>query len=138
MELFSQLGFSAQDVILLKLCPLFSVLGGLVHFVLLDVNFERLPSGGGWHTRSAVMGRIKWTLGRVFISAVLGIIFALYFVGALTEGPTTVARILAFAVVVGYMAPKLWSTQEKLLLSAMEKRVGELVDQHLTSKSSGQ
>jgi Na+/H+-dicarboxylate symporter len=55
---------------------------------------------------------------------------ALYFVGALSEGPTTIARVLAFAILFGFAAPKLWISQEKLVANLVEKRMRALIEEY--------
>lgn len=77
MESLIELGFTKQDLLLIVLCPLFAVLGGFVHFILLDTNFEKIPKSGGIHKSPAVIGRMHWMMGRFVISFALGLIFAL-------------------------------------------------------------
>ena len=58
-----------------------------------------------------------------FIGLILGFVVALYFVGAITNNITSVARIFALCVLLGYQAPKIWSLQERLLQDAVEKHL---------------
>jgi len=137
MELLIELGFSKQDVLLILLCPVFSMLGGLVHLVQLDTNFSKLPTSGGLHKPGAVMGRFKWSVSRFVISLVIGLVFALYFVGSVNDGPSAIAKLLAFSILLGYVAPRVWSSQDNIISPAIEEKLQNLVDQHLTSGSKG-
>lgn len=53
---------------------------------------------------------------RIFVGAVLGFVFGLYFIGTLNNETGTFARIWALSFGVGYAAPKIWVAQEKALL----------------------
>jgi hypothetical protein len=65
---------------------------------------------------------------RVFLGAVLGGMFALYFIGTLQDGLPTLAKLVSFSVIVGYAAPKLWMTQERLLIKKLQERLKEKTD----------
>lgn len=58
-----------------------------------------------------------------FIGLVLGLVIALYFVGAITENVTSLARILGLCVLLGYQAPHLWLTQERAIKKLVDKKV---------------
>lgn len=127
MQLWADLGFSKFDFLLLVLCPLGAILGGLARFIMLDTNFERLPGGGRWHPTMTAVARFKWVTSHVFISAVLGLVFALYFVGSIKEAPSSVTKLAAFAVLLGYAAPRLWASQEKMVMQVVERKLEQLL-----------
>lgn len=58
-----------------------------------------------------------------FVGLVLGLVIALYFVGAITESITSLARILGLCVLLGYQAPHLWLTQERALKKLVDKKL---------------
>ena len=130
MDMFQSLGFSEQDLMLLKLCPLFAALGGFVHAYVLIGDYSKLPKNGRLAKPREALARVAWLTGRLLIAAVAGFVLALYMVGALTDSPTTTARILAFSVLVGYAAPRLWATQESLVNEVLEKKLRSLLEEH--------
>lgn len=62
-----------------------------------------------------------------FVGLVLGLVIALYFVGAITESITSLARILGLCVLLGYQAPHLWLTQERALKKLVDKKVEAMI-----------
>lgn len=132
MELFFVgLGFSAQDLLLIKLCPIFAVIGGIVHIVLIRDDFSVFPDKPvGLASTGTAFNRLTWMFARLALSYIVGLVFALYLVGALTESPTTIARILAFSVLVGFAAPKLWKSQEKVLTELIEKHLERTLEEY--------
>lgn len=119
----SKLGFTSQDYLLVVLCPIFAALGSLVHAMLLEINPNKIPSGGALRSGNHAMAVLKWHISRLFIGAALGLILGLYFVGSLIESPNAVSRVLALAVLMGFSAPKLWLMQEKHILEQVEKKI---------------
>ena len=124
------LGFSSQDRFLLALCPLAAALGGFVHVWMLKDDYSKLPKRGGLASPKKAFVMTAWLSGRLILSAVAGLVLALYFVGALTDSPTTVARILAFAILIGYAAPRLWVAQEQIVAKAVEDRMRAILNKH--------
>ena len=122
-SLLAQIGFKPQDFLLVSLSPLCAALGSIVHGMLLEMNPSRLPTKGGVREWIHAAVIVKWFFYRIFIGGVLGLVIALYFVGSLTESPTSLARVLALAVLVGYSAPRLWLFQEQHLLQEFDKRI---------------
>ncbi|HCV02594.1 MULTISPECIES: hypothetical protein [Pseudoalteromonas] len=121
--LFTSLGFTIQDYLLITLCPLFAAIGSMVHAMLVEINPNKLPTSGRMREKNHAMATLKWLFYRIFIGAALGLILGLYFVGSLVESPNAIARIFALAVLLGYSAPKLWAMQEKHILEQMDKKI---------------
>jgi len=63
----------------------------------------------------------------LYIGLVLGLVIALYFVGAFTQSITTLARILALCILIGYQAPKIWQLQERLVESHIENKIEQFL-----------
>lgn len=118
------LGFGAMDGLLIVFAPLCAGIGSTVHGMLVEMNPTQLPRGGRVRTPTEVAVFMKWCPYRLFIGCALGLVVALYFVGSLSHSPTSLARVLALAVFVGYAAPKLWSLQEDHLVRQIESRLG--------------
>jgi hypothetical protein len=125
MDFLYDIGFSKQDIMLIILCPLSSMIGGLVHFLVLETDFSKMPGRAFLGQKEDVLGRVKWIIGRLIISSVLGLVIGLYFVGALVEGPTIVARIIAFSIFVGYAAHKVWVSSDKVIAKIIEDKIKE-------------
>lgn len=129
-EYAEQLGMRTQDLLLLIISPICAIIGSFVHYALLDIDPSRMPRGGRILSTVEAMARAKWIFLRLFVGAALGLVLALYFIGVIEEGINALTRLLAFAVLIGYCAPRLWIAQEKLILSAVEKRIDTLLTQH--------
>ena len=96
-----------------------------MHGMLTEMNPTRLPLGGRVRSSIETLVFMKWCAYRLFIGCALGLVVGLYFVGSLNENPTSLARVLALAVFIGYAAPKLWSLQERHLLRHVDKFGGQ-------------
>ena len=129
-EKLTELGLSTQDVLLLVLCPICAAIGSLVHWAILEINPMKRSAGGSLRTFLELGAHIKWIILRVFIGSVIGLVLALYFMGTINEGINSMARILAFAVLLGYSAPRFWKVQEELIVSTIEKKVREALQKH--------
>lgn len=144
MEILSELGFSNIDIKMLILCPLFSSVGGIIHALMLSCNLSKwpacaitdfqLPTGNKEKLHKVLAYTVNciialprvllhppyWILAKVSLSALTGLIIALYFVGifppvepGVIANPEGVARIFALCIFIGYMAPMLWIAKEK-------------------------
>lgn len=118
------------DVWLIFLSPICSILGSLAHMCLIEINPNKMPGRGHTHVVCFIdaMGRFKWIVYRLFVGAVLGLLFAFYFVGAIAENATTLFKLLAFAILVGYSAPRLWFMQEKILMEQIDSKIRTAID----------
>ncbi len=120
------------DAFLLALCPLFGALGGMVsrHLTLADIrtklatsedpkpdSVDRSPSENQ-HSQVRTYGP-----NAALVGGVLGIVVALYFVGAITDHVTSLARVFALCILLGYQAPNLWRAQEKVIASLVDDRL---------------
>lgn len=137
MEVF---GFSSHDALLLFYCPLFAVIGGIAHTYVLWTDYSKLPDQGSFVLAShrVAFYRIAWLFGRLLLSLIAGLIFSLYLVGALTSTPAATARILAFSILIGYAAPKLWITQETVITEAIENRFKKILKEYEQEKMASQ
>jgi len=151
MEILTELGFSSIDINMLILCPFFSAIGGIIHVLILSCDLSKwpacaitdfkLPTDNKKKLDEAlafVANRIMalprvllhppyWILAKVSLSALTGLIIALYFVGifppvapGVIGNPEGVARIFALCIFVGYLAPMLWIAKEKQILTIIE------------------
>jgi len=122
--------FTVTDGLLLALSPACGALGG---YVARHINLTELRKGlatasspaGGFAERDQQFATLRDQLGPnpTLVGGVLGLVIALYFVGAITEHTTSLARILGLCILLGYQAPNLWRVQEKLLGSMVEEKL---------------
>ncbi|WP_316365623.1 hypothetical protein [Candidatus Thiodiazotropha sp. CDECU1] len=135
MEYLSVLGFSEFDQLMLLVCHVFSMIGSLAHIFVLDNDYSHSPrfkDGRKMKISEFINpflesgGRGWWVVGRFIIGAIIGLVIALYFVGALTPNASTVARVLALCVFAGYLAPQIWFSQEKIVMKIINKKIKEL------------
>lgn len=111
------LGFSAYDLALIFFCPICAAVGSFA-YAIVDTLSEEMPRSEDdfkLATKRIATARGAWLGLRLILSAILGFVLGLYFVGAIQETPSTLAKILALAVLVGYAAPKIWIAQARLV-----------------------
>ena len=95
------------DVGLLVLCPVFAALGVMVASL---VNGKIQVQTGNIFKRffSGVFSNIA----NLFIGIVVGIVISLFFVGAINNDISSLARVLVLTVFLGYKAPLIWSLKK--------------------------
>jgi hypothetical protein len=134
MEFLTELGFKKYDLALLLFCPAGAVLGSFAHAILTSINPDRPPREEAqfrFASRHLAFARGSWLMFRLALGAILGLVIALYFIGALQENLPTLAKIVALSILLGYGAPKIWVAQEKILLN----RVRAMVENELRKVS---
>lgn len=116
MEAFlAVIGFSNGLVIS---CVLGGVLGSFANAVRHTINLEGPPRHESeliWASKDLQEKRGAWLFLRCFLGGVIGFVLGLYFVGALHETLGTFAKVVALSIIVGYSAPILLETQERLM-----------------------
>ncbi len=124
---FPDLGFSKLDITLLWLCPTFSVVGAIVNILVSDMDLTRPYKSGKKLDRSKYLMYFEWVIRRILLGVATGIIVSLYFVDALKESSTTVARILALSILFGYISPKFWFTLDKVVSMKVDSKLSEII-----------
>ncbi len=159
IQLGREAGLTLFDFLLLSLCPIATMLGTMVSNAVSKIinkpEYEpetELPPhlqaklGAGddeeialarynaerrdWHEKNTARERRADSLRLPFVGFVLGLVIALYFVGAITTSVTSLARVLGLCVLLGYQAPSLWITQEKAIKKFVDKKVESLIGKH--------
>jgi len=120
---FGNLTLNGVDLALLVLCPVFSSLGVLVSFVLKEQ--EKKPESSFLRNSLEQVGQY---CGNLFIGLVLGLLIALFFVGAINSEVTSLAKVLALSILLGYQAKTIWFSQEKVINNAIQKKVKQALD----------
>jgi hypothetical protein len=130
------LGLKKYDLALLLFCPPAAMLGSFVHATLLVMDPQKLPRPGATRlaSRMDAFGRFSWLFLRLSLGGILGLVVGLYFIGALQENITTLAKVIALSILIGFAAPKLWVAQELVLLEHGLKRIKELLEQQSAVK----
>jgi len=96
------------DVALLVLCPILATLGVLVASLVQakhnspDPIYKRIFNG------------LFSNIANLFIGLVVGIVTALFFVGAINNDITSLTRVLVLTVFLGYKAPLFWGMKPRL------------------------
>ena len=156
IKLGNSTGLTILDVLLLSLCPIATMLGTMVSNAVSKIvnkpeytSAKKLPPhhssqlgeryDNSWELdkyNAAMMQRYYDKIRREnladsirlpFVGLVLGLVIALYFVGAITSNVTSLARILGLCVLLGYQAPSLWITQGKAIKKLVDKKVESLI-----------
>lgn len=104
------LGLTILDVTLLVFCPGASALG-------LAVASEVKKKEAADNLND---------INSPLIGLALGLVVALYFIGSIQSNISSVARILALCILLGYQAPNIWHSQEKVLKKIIDKRLEEI------------
>jgi hypothetical protein len=148
-------GITMIDLLLICLCPLCAMMGTLVSSILKNYHTplefrpaKKLPihlhgkkdeelteaekleryneerrmdfNMGAHYMRSSQQ---KWLL---VAGLILGFVVSLYFVGAITHSTASLARVLGLCVLLGYQAPNIWFSQEKVIKKLVDARVAEI------------
>jgi hypothetical protein len=122
-----ELGFQKFDYALIQLCVLGSVMGSFANILLLDTNFNKLPSDPRILSNLHAYGRGVWMLSRIILGAILGVAVGAYFVGALHQDISAVAKVFVLSIVTGFSAPKLWLAQEKVIVEQAANKIEEIL-----------
>lgn len=130
LEMFTGVSFSDNDLFMMFLCPVFSMVGGVANFFALYQSHENAhkqgESGKLIDFKMASMHADRLRV-RVILSVVIGLIVALYFIGSIVS-PNTVAKVFALSIILGFSVPALWLSQEKLILDTTENRFKKISD----------
>lgn len=134
-ELFKEFNLSNLDKLLLIGSPICSIIGSLVHAFTAEMDINEFPKTQingelkvGIRNHLEVGLILKWLFYRLFVGAVIGFVFALYFIGITNNTLTSIARLLAFSVLIGFSAPKLWASQEKILTKHIDLKLKEILN----------
>lgn len=115
----SALGFTQVDQLLFMLCPLVAVLGSMVRLALRALGWseKRVRSATATlepnHFQRRLSRTIVSILATLFVAFVAGLVVALYFAGSIAPSREAVGKLLAFTLLVGYMAPSFFTAQEQ-------------------------
>jgi hypothetical protein len=63
---------------------------------------------------------------RPLVGLALGLVIALYFIGTIQDDISSVSRILALSILLGYQAPMIWQSQEKTISKLVDKKIKEI------------
>jgi len=75
-----------------------------------------------------VDGQYKYSrMGNNFIALGLGLVVALYFLGAIVYDITSIARVVGLCVLLGYQAPNIWIIQEKTIDSLASEKLRDIM-----------
>jgi hypothetical protein len=112
-----------QDILLLVCCPLAAAMGSLVQFLIMEYGAEFKPTPRIRIVNDPAIRKVRVALSyfRVLTGGLLGLVFALYFVGTLQPGISPLCKLIAFSVLVGYSAPKIWVNQARAVEKSIEK-----------------
>lgn len=122
---FIDLGFSKYDIALLLLCPVGAVIGSFAFAITATIS-DKPPTREHHFTFASNQlraARGMWIVLRLMLGAILGFLLGLYFVGAIQETPSTLAKVVALSIIAGYAAPKIWLAQDKVVSSQIERLV---------------
>ncbi|MCC9660498.1 hypothetical protein LPA49_07940 [Pseudoalteromonas sp. MB41] len=122
-------GFTDVDKLLTFWCPIAAAFGEWLRFLSKARNYEHFisfdESGKAkeptWASFGQLMSAVEWLLGHLILSAGAGLILSLYFVGMIDSEANAIARLLGVSIILGYIAPQLWLSQEKTILNKVEK-----------------
>lgn len=117
------LGFSNYDFALIIFCTIGSVIGSFAQAIMLTIDLKVMPkTETDLKIASPKMQELRgaWLGLRLILGGILGLMVGLYFVGAIQETPTTLAKIIALSIMLGYAAPKVWYAQERIVSAKLD------------------
>lgn len=112
-------GIPWNELLLPFACAVGAIFGSIAQAIVATIQIDGPPNKLGiLEIAPPELAKIRgaWMSMRIFVGAVLGFVFGLYFIGTLNNETGTFARIWALSFGVGYAAPKIWVAQEKALL----------------------
>ncbi|WP_160019585.1 hypothetical protein [Pseudomonas sp. 8O] len=118
----SAIGFTPFDYYLLLACTIGSVAGSFAQAIAATIHPDSPPNKEGiMKIASPELREVRgvWLTLRLFLGAILGFVFGLYFVGTLHQTGAVFAKIWGLSFIVGYAAPKIWQVQEAALLARL-------------------
>ena len=118
------LGFSNYDFALIIFCTVGSVIGSFAQAIVLTIDLKQMPrTETDLRIASPEMQELRgvWLAIRMILGGILGLMVGLYFVGAIQETPTTLAKIIALSIMLGYVAPKVWHAQERIVSAEIDR-----------------
>jgi len=133
-------GIPWSDLLLPMACAVGAVFGSITQAMVATIQIDGPPNKLGiLEIAPPELAKIRgaWISMRIFIGAVLGFVFGLYFVGSLNETVGTFCKIWALSFGVGYAAPKIWAAQEQSLLKQVGAGNPQSTNPDLISSPSG-
>ncbi len=126
------IGLSEYDIALLLLCPFGALLGSFAFMISATIRTNPPVKENEYSLASKKLMSIRgrWMALRFMLGAIMGLLLGLYFVGAIQETPSTLAKVIALSIIAGYAAPKLWDAQDELITNQIKKVVKEELSQN--------
>ncbi|MGH7491531.1 MAG: hypothetical protein ACREOO_03965 [bacterium] len=132
MDLLTGLGFSKTDYQLFWICPIFSLIGTLISVFASDMNLAKPNTSG----KLVILWiYFEWAIRRLYMGAATGLIVALYYVDVSSDSPASLARIFLLSIIVGYSAPRFWSTLEKVSSSRIVPKFSDTFEPEAKNKT---
>ncbi|WP_262730428.1 hypothetical protein [Alloalcanivorax marinus] len=124
MELID-VGLGKYDIALLILCPLGALIGSFAFAITATISDmpPKKESQAKFASSQLAKARGAWLMLRLMLGAILGLLLGLYFIGAIQETPSTLAKVVALSIIAGYAAPKMWLAQDKVISAQIERVV---------------
>ena len=123
------LGPGAQDVALLLMSPMLGVIGSVVRVMTIRYTLESVPDkpiSASAFKFGYFCERFFWYWAWVWAGFASGLLVSLLFIGTLSSGAASVARVGAMALITGFAAPSVWKKQIDLAEDIIGKRLKAL------------
>ncbi|MBA5764658.1 hypothetical protein H2O73_20050 [Vibrio sp. 404] len=123
MDLLLMSLLTSQEFQILMYCAIAGSIGGFIKSIVIAYNFD-VP-----HYHQDKFNAKDWSaaganvFSRCFLGCVSGLMYALLMFDAIKIEKGAVAKLIVVAVVIGYLAPELWKSQEKKLLEKFSKEI---------------
>lgn len=104
-----------------------AAIGGFIKSLVISYNFDvphHLQEKFESKSWPAAFSNI---IARFLIGALSGLMYAIFMVSAIKMEQGAIAKLIVVSVVVGYLAPDLWKTQEKRMLDRLSRGLEESV-----------
>ncbi|BBB24638.1 hypothetical protein [Amphritea japonica] len=133
------LGFSSYDIALLFFCPAGAVLGSFAYAITETISHKPPTKEDDYEFANAHVSKARgvWLGLRLVLGGILGLVLGLYFIGAIQETPTTLAKIVALSILAGYAAPNIWLAQENAVTNRLLSLINESSPESLNKPFKG-
>lgn len=137
LELFSTIGFSERDVLLILMSAFFGLAGSIVKSI---VSTGALRNYNEFSKRTLKdifkFSDFDWSMGHQVIGLITGIFVGLLFVDSISYSAGSVAKIFCLAMIAGYSSSSFWDRNEKLIEALIDKKINQLNDKNIEKNDS--
>jgi hypothetical protein len=113
-------------------CVMAAAVGGFMKALVIAYDFEKPHHQQEEFIIKNISAAFANILSRCLLAGFTGLLFALLMTDAIKFEKGPIAKLLVLAVLIGYLAPELWKSQEKKMLAAISKGVESTIQKTMS------